>query len=151
MWSPQGAGSLRWACEVVLVVAESAKKARLFARRRRANVEGGRRYFHKVGVSPEEEAVLLRLAETHGVSVPRLLVESAVALEQGETPTERKDAIVELFKLYRLLAAISNNVNQMAKAANATGVLDEDLRSTLQAVRRTAGRIDAAVDGLGAQ
>jgi len=129
---------------------EAGKPARLFSRRRRENVHGGRRHRHEVKVSPEEEAVLARLAEQQRVSVPRLLVESAMDSERAETTTERKDAIVELFKLYRLLASISNNVNQMARAANASGELDADLRNTLDAVRRTAARVDAAVDALGA-
>src|SRR5699024_393789 len=129
---------------------EAGKPARLFSRRRRKTVHGGRGHRHEVKVSPEEEAVLARLAEQQRVSVPRLLVESAMDSERAETTTERKDAIVELFKLYRLLASISNNVNQMARAANASGELDADLRNTLDAVRRTAARVDAAVDALGA-
>ncbi|WP_235857242.1 MobC family plasmid mobilization relaxosome protein [Occultella glacieicola] len=99
-------------------------------------------------VTPEEEAVLLRLALAQEVTVPRLLVESALASETGETATERRNAIAELFRAHRLLAAISNNVNQMAKATNATGEVQEDLVETLRAVRRTAGRIDEAIDGL---
>ena len=92
--------------------------------------------------------MLLRLAKAQHVSVPRLLVESAIAAQAGETLTERKQAMAELFTLHRLLAAISNNVNQMARATNATGTLPDELRSTLTAVRRTAERIDAAIDGL---
>jgi len=128
---------------------EARKAARMFSRRRRENVHGGRQHRHEVKVSPEEEAVLARLAAQQGVSVPRLLVEAAVASERAETTTERKDAIVELFKLYRLLASVSNNVNQIAKVANASGEVSEDLQGTLAAVRRVAGRIDEAVDGLG--
>ena len=99
-------------------------------------------------MTPEEEAVLLRLALAQGVTVPRLLVESALAAETGETSTERRNAIAELFRVHRLLAAISNNVNQMAKATNATGEVQDDLVETLRAVRRTAGRIDEGIDGL---
>ena len=92
--------------------------------------------------------MLLRLAEAQHVTVPRLLVESALAAATSETPTQRRDAIAELFRLHRLLAAISNNVNQMAKATNATGEVQDELEATLRAVRRTAERIDAAIDGL---
>jgi hypothetical protein len=56
--------------------------------------------------------------------------------------------MAELYTLHRLLAAISNNVNQMAKATNATGTLPAELTATLRAVRSTAERIDAAIDGL---
>lgn len=127
--------------------AEGESTRRPLARRRRANVAGGRQHKHEVKVSPEEEARLLRLAAKHRVSVPRLLVESTLA-EVGETPTERRNAIASLFGLHRLLASIANNVNQMAKATNATGEVQADMRATLAAVRRTADRIDQAVDGL---
>jgi hypothetical protein len=101
-----------------------------------------------VKVTPEEEGVLLRLALAQRVTIPRLLVETALASEAGETVTERRNAIAKLFELHRLLAAISNNVNQIAKATNATGELHPEIKATLAAVRRTAERIDAAVDEL---
>lgn len=55
-------------------MSEEAPKGRLFARRRRANVDGGRQHRHEVKVSPEEEGMLLRLAEAQHVTIPRLLV-----------------------------------------------------------------------------
>jgi hypothetical protein len=124
-------------------------RARQLVRRRRANVEGGRQHRHEVKVSPEEEALLLRLAHEQRVTVPRLLVESALAAGAGETPTERRDAMAQLFGLYRLLASVSNNVNQMARATNATGEVQAEMVETLRAVRRVAERVDAAIDGLG--
>lgn len=127
--------------------AEEESTRRPLARRRRANVAGGRHHKHEVKVSPEEEARLVRLAAKHRVSVPRLLVEAALT-EARETPTERRNAIASLFGLHRLLGSIANNVNQMAKATNATGEVQADLRATMAAVRRTAERIDEAVDGL---
>jgi len=120
----------------------------LFERRRRANVAGGRQHFHKVKVTPEEEGELARLALAQRVTIPRLLVESALSAQTSETPTERRNALAELFAVHRLLAAISNNVNQIARATNATGEVGEDLAATLRAVRRTAERIDATVDAL---
>lgn len=120
-----------------------------FGRRRRANEVGGRQHRHVVKVSPAEEGQLLRLAEAQRVTVPRLLVESALAREAGETVTERREAVAELFRIHRLLAAVSNNVNQIARATNATGQAQEDLEESLRAVRRVAGRIDEAIDRLG--
>jgi hypothetical protein len=113
-------------------------------------VAGGRQHSHRVLVTPEEEARLLQLAEAQRVSVPRLLVESALSAASSETPTERRNAIAELFAIHRLLAAVSNNVNQIAKATNATGAVQSETVATLQAVRRVAGRIDDAIDGLAA-
>lgn len=134
--------------EVAVAEKENAKPATDARTARRRRVEGGRQARHVVRVSPEEEGMLLRLAKAQHVSVPRLLVESAIAAEAGETVTQRKQAMAELFTLHRLLAAISNNVNQMAKATNATGELHAELRSTVAAVKRTAERIDDAIDGL---
>lgn len=98
-------------------------------------------------MSPEEEGALLLRAKAQRVTIPRLLVESALSAA-GETPTERRQAMVELFGLHRLLAAISNNVNQIAKATNATGELQGETVATLAKVREVAERIDEAIDGL---
>lgn len=83
----------------------------------------GRQHSHKVKVTPREEALLLARAETAHVTVPRLLVESALSAGSGETATERRNLITELFRTVRLLASISNNVNQMAipRSRAATG------------------------------
>ena len=129
-------------------MSEQAPGGRQFSRQRRANIDGGRQHFHKVGVSPEEEGMLLRLAAAQRVTIPRLLVESALASAASETPSERRNAMAELFALHRLLANIANNVNQIAKVANATGEVQAELHATLDAVRRTAERIDTAIDGL---
>lgn len=58
-------------------------KGRLFTRRRRANVEGGRVHRHDVKVSAEEEAALLLRAQAKNISIPRLLVEAALADQAG--------------------------------------------------------------------
>lgn len=116
---------------------------------RRKRVLGGRHAArYNVKVTAAEGGVLERIAAAQHVSVPRLLVEAAMSSELRETPTERKAAMAELFALHRLVAAISNNVNQIAKVANATGEIQGELRSTLDAVRRTAERIDDAIDGM---
>lgn len=53
--------------------------------------------------------------------------------------------------IHRLLAVVSNNVNQMAKATNATGDVQAGMAETLRAVRRIAARLDEAIDGLSAR
>ncbi len=77
------------------------------------------------------------LAEAQHVSVPRLLVECALAVTPGQTVTDRRDAIAELFALHRLLTSIANNVNQLARAVNSTAEvssLDQTLAMTLPPV-----------------
>ncbi|MFC3688919.1 MobC family plasmid mobilization relaxosome protein [Aquipuribacter hungaricus] len=116
-------------------------------RRRRANQPGGRQHSHRVKVTPEEEAVLLQLALAQGVSVPRLLVEAATS-RSGKSSTERRAVIAELLAVRRLLAAVSNNVNQLARHANSGEEFPEEAAMTLRAVRRLVPRIDAAADAL---
>ncbi len=63
----------------------------------------------------ERDQLRARAAELR-VSVPRLMVE--LALSGVETPTERRHLVAELFEARRLLATVSNNVNQLARSAN---------------------------------
>lgn len=128
-------------------MSEPGEAGRAIRRRRRANVSGGRRHSHEVKVTPEEEALLVQRAEEQRVTVPRLLVESALA-PQGETPTQRRELIAALFGVSRLLGTIANNVNQIAKATNSTGEWQPETSATLDAVRRTTTRIEETIDGL---
>lgn len=117
--------------------------------RRRRRVEGGRHHRHVVRVTPEEEARLLALALKYRVSVPKLLVDAALAGGAGEAATRsraRDEILVELFGAHRLLAGVANNVNQMARATNATGEVQEAMLVTLAKVREVAMRIDEVVD-----
>ena len=91
--------------------------------------------------------MLLRLAAEQGVTVPRLLVESALAGDRA-TAAERRDGIVELFAIRRLLAGVSNNVNQVAKKANAASEFPVEAAAVLDAVRRLVPRISAAAEAL---
>jgi hypothetical protein len=125
-------------------MSEATPRARARQRQRRANVPGGRRHYHRVGVTPEEEALLLQRAAAARVTVPRLLVESALAA-QGETATDRASHLTELFHARRLLAAVSNNLNQIARATNATGELQDELGETLRAVQLVAARVGEAL------
>lgn len=126
----------------------SRPRARALARRRRENAPGGRRHRHSVLVTPEEEGVLVRLAAEQGVTVPRLLVEAATAERAGETASDRRELLTELFGVHRALGAVGNNLNQLTRAANASGDLAVELEHTLAAVRRQLMRLDDTLDGL---
>lgn len=116
---------------------------RRFGRRRRANVPGGRQHSHRVLVTPQEEARLVQMAAAQRVTVPRLLIESTLAKEM---PARRREAIAELFSVRRLLAAVSNNVNQIARHANAGEQFPRDAAGVLTGVRRVVDRIDGMID-----
>lgn len=119
--------------------------------KRRRRVEGGRHHRHVVRVTPEEEGQLLALALQYRVSVPKLLVDSALAggaAAAAANAAVRHEVIAQMFATHRLLAGIANNVNQMARATNATGEVQDAMVVTLAKVREVADRIDAFVDEL---
>ena len=94
------------------------KATLLFGRKRRANAEGGaRQKFYKVKVTSGEQAQLEGRAIEQRVTVPRLMVESALATT-SETITERRQLAVQLVEIKDLLANLANNANQLAKFAN---------------------------------
>lgn len=130
--------------------AEKAPRKRSLVRRRRPNASrlSPRLVTHKVMVSVEEEARLLVLANEHRVSVPRLLMESALAGSVVETPSERRNVIAELYQVNQLLAVSSSNINQLARVANSTGEVPGEAAVTIAALRRTSARIDDVVERL---
>ena len=103
-------------------------------RRARSQAEP-RRVYQQVTLTEAEREQLRARATELGVSVPRLLVESA--LSGVETPTDRKQQIAELFEVRRLLATVANNVNQLARSANISGQVDVGRR-----LEETLGEVD---------
>lgn len=83
-----------------------------------------------------------------GVSVQRLMVEAALAGDV-RTVSERRGMVAELAGALRLVGAISNNVNQLARAYNASGEVPAETAATLHAAARALARLNEAVDELG--
>lgn len=131
---------------------ESPQKPQTAPRQaRRRRVDGGRQHRHVVRVTPEEEGQLLALALQYHVSVPKLLVDAALAggaTTAAANASVRHEVIAQMFATHRLLAGIANNVNQMAKATNATGEVQQSMVVTLAKVREVADHIDGFVDEL---
>lgn len=119
---------------------------RLPGGQRQANIRGGRVGRHVVKVSAEEEAALLDLAGRRRVTVSRLLVESTLRPDVGATREDLRELLVKLDQGFRLVGSIANNVNQIARATNASHEIQDDLRGALDAVRRVGVRIDAVMD-----
>jgi hypothetical protein len=115
-------------------------------RRRQANRTGGRSVRQEVKLTPEESAALRLRAAKLGISVPRLLVESALA--ERETATEHREQMAELFALRRLGAAIGNNVNQLARKANIDDEFPAEAAPVLDQISRLMVRIDATLNTL---
>lgn len=154
-----GGFTTRWAAIAALghgrtgpttVMSEQTGPKKQLARRRRANAPGGRPHQHMVRVTVEEEARLRLLAEGQAVTIPRLLVEAALA-GGGETPTQRREAMTELFRIRRQLAGLTTNVNQIARAVNTDGRMPVGSAAALARIEDVVEKIDAAIDGLAAR
>jgi hypothetical protein len=117
------------------------------SRRRRENTPAGSKKRRDVWVTVEEEAALVARAEREKVTVPNLLISSALS-EHSNSPTERRAIAAELMSLHNLLARSSNNINQLARQANATSEFPVEAREALKHIRSVAMRIDDAIDGL---
>ena len=89
----------------------------------------------------EREQLRARAAEL-GVSVPRLMVESALS-DDAWTATDRRRLLAELFETRRLLATVANNVNQLARSANISGQVDTGGR-----LERTLAEVEELLGGL---
>ena len=75
---------------------------------------------HVVKVTAEQEARLVARASEAGWTVSRLLVESALA-GGADAATARAELAGEMFRVVRMLGKIGVNINQLARATNATG------------------------------
>jgi hypothetical protein len=121
----------------------------VFGRRRRANATPGekRSKRYPVTVTPTEAAELEAKAAAAGMTVPRLLHESAKSAHV-ETSTERKAAIAELFSIRREVAGIATNLNQLARYANTEGIFPAEAEVVTAEFRALFPRVTAAVDRL---
>ena len=120
---------------------------RLFGRQRRANAEGGREKSYRVYVTADEGAQLRARAVVADVTVPRFLFESAMDANI-ETTTDRKSAIAELFTVTRLMANVSNNVNQLAKFANTESQFPAEASAVVAEYRVLAAKVEDVIDRL---
>lgn len=121
-----------------------SQTVRRLGKSRRDNVPGGRDKRIEVYVTETEKAALAVRAAQANVSVPRMLFEGAFA-EARETAHDRRNLAAELLGIRTLLGAVSNNINQIAKHANATGEFPGDAAAAVEAARRIMIRIDEAV------
>lgn len=116
-------------------------------RRRAANEPGGRQYRHEVKVTADEEAQLVVLSRQLRVTIPRLLVSSALSRDTAQiTVEQQRELLTELFTIHRLLANIANNVNQVAKATNSTGDVPPQTPHVYNAAFNAMRRVNDTID-----
>jgi hypothetical protein len=118
-------------------------------RRRRANVKGGRPHAWQVTASDEEAAALVVRAEKARKTVPALLFDAAIAQGAAEQFVLDVEVREELTAIRNMMRALGNNINQLAKHANATGEFPAEAAAAIKAVQRTAARINDTLLELG--
>ncbi|SIS23178.1 mobilisation protein (MobC) [Williamsia sterculiae] len=116
-------------------------------RRRRANSPGGRTATPiQVKVTADEDALLRARARAAGVTVQRYMVTRALTDSTAE-PVDwegRKAAWAQACEVRNLVAALGNNMNQIARQANTDGEIPEDFPAAVAGVRRATDRVLAA-------
>jgi hypothetical protein len=109
---------------------------------------GGRPRVVFVRLSEREATVLTARATRAGVSVQRFLLESAL-VGTGQTVTERHALYRTLLAARRTIAGAANNLNQVARVANATGHVPAELGALAAAIERGTAALEASLADLG--
>lgn len=110
----------------------------VWRRSRQSNEDGGRQNRHVVKLTDEQELAAQARAKVAGVTVSRLLADSA--LSQHRALIAHED-LAQLFALTNHVAAVGRNLNQLAKAANATGELEPETAAAIESVMRLFDRL----------
>jgi hypothetical protein len=104
-------------------------------------------------VTTHEESQLTALAQEHKVTVPRLLVEAALAA-RGETATQRAQVLSELFRVRRALAQVAVELTAWHRTDAQAGCIPvgiagaEPLWSIEDEVAAALARLDEVLDRL---
>ncbi|MGF1661012.1 MAG: hypothetical protein ACFCVG_00825 [Kineosporiaceae bacterium] len=105
-------------------------------------------------VTGEEESALVALAHEQRVTVPRLLVEAALA-GRGETATQRAQMLAELFRVRRALSQVTVELASSGQVerrpGSVGGSVTEPLWSVQDEIRSALARLDEALNLLGAR
>ena len=102
---------------------------------------GGRRRVVKVLLTEEEHAGLAVRAAASGVSLQRYLIEAGMSGSVSDGAARRR-AERELTQARGVLRAAGNNLNQLAKWANANRTLPTHMESILATVEQAAKTVE---------
>lgn len=131
-------GPLWFAALGVMKRPEAERTAKTPASRRTARmatVTGGRHNVVKVRLSDRELGQLTERAERASVSLQRFLFEAAMSGSAAQS-AQRRQAAGDAQRARIVLTGVANNVNQLAKWANANHVLPDGFNDALDEVRR---------------
>ena len=121
-------------------------------RMRQANAEGGRPIRRVVKLTEFEDNALYFAASDAGMTPARFLKESALSRDRGISVTERTRLSADLAQIKNSLSAIGNNINQLARHANAEDALTKEISAelthSLARVREATDTIKATLPSL---
>jgi hypothetical protein len=101
---------------------------------------GGRHRVVKVSLTEEEHAGLAFRAAASGVSLQRYLIEAGMSGSVSDGAARRAER--ELTQARGVLRAAGNNLNQLAKWANANRTLPTHMESILATVEQAAKTVE---------
>ena len=114
---------------------------------RRKRIEGKTQYV-RVSMSESERAQLMVLEQQTGLSPSALMVEAVFGAADPVAVALRRNQLAELLAMRRLMATISNNVNQIARHANSTGEVLPEAAETIREARRFGEEVLAKIEEL---
>lgn len=117
-------------------------------RKRQLNQVGGRPVKKFLSLTEAEYAELSAAANREGKTLQRFVVEAGIARVREVDPDQVRETITALFGVQHQLAKIGNNVNQIARHANATGgeILREELDGEVKALRTALVAVNETVE-----
>ena len=118
----------------------SAGKRHVWSSRRK-RIEGKTVYV-RVSMSELERAQLLQLEAQTGLSPSAILVDAALGSGDPAVLTVKKQEVVTLLAIRRLIATAANNMNQIARHANATGEVKDYAAAAMQETRQLMCQIE---------
>ncbi|WP_370105584.1 MobC family plasmid mobilization relaxosome protein [Streptacidiphilus sp. BW17] len=123
--------------------------ARVVSRRRRPRHSSQRRTCTSLRFSEAEWTVVQEAADAADLAPGGFAAAATLAAATSANPTaavaDYRRGVQELMESNRQLAAVGNNLNQVAHHLNAGGHAGADLRQLLHRVDAALGSVDAAV------
>lgn len=126
-------------------MSQGPKPSRSVRRQRQANEPGGRPHRHLVSLTDSEEAQLRGRAHELDITVPRLLVEAALASE-AKTPAVRQQQIARLFAELRRLNTMAVDLKALARLGAAQGASPAGTADAIQEIRKAVAKLNATLD-----
>jgi hypothetical protein len=100
---------------------------------------------HSLGVDYIDESELLTPADSdsaHSSAETMWPSSGSACCSASESPSERRDQFMQLSNLPRLVGSVANNINQIARHANATGEVPAEAAASIAHARAVIIRID---------